>query len=340
MKFFIACSLTFLVFGCATKEQPIGTKTPKLTQPQQKSTTVFGEMEVTETTLASGHTFSAFLWPENAANYRILSKEISQFSMKIDQLTAESRSIDKRILSEQSDWVKFRCIADADLPDESKDIRDCQQIFLDAGSQHGCICLASNQILLSQKNKIILKQRIDTGQEIFDRIDPNPSHIENWLLGGGDPENRIGSKLRIKEVFPKCDLLSGALKEKCLELPQKPRVEIFIRLKHFGRPKMVYKTTPKENDGRITDADYDFKTSMLTFNVHEKDKNDQETGRVFSFKMEKGSVRGVPELTRFQGDINVTDEFGKTRLGTAKFDAKWTPQTEKLYYDVQESDLF
>lgn len=317
IKFLLQLGIVATLISCSTQSQDVKRFPLVLNNKggSEKPKEVFGSMQVTETDLDVGHTFSAFLWPNKPkGNLSDLVEDVTKLSREIDYLTKEYRERNARMIMEKSYWSSWRCVKETDLPTPGTEPQDCLKLMSEAtdGAKKACSCLLTNEPLLKELNLNNLLKRKDIGTKIVSMVEDDNEPGNNWMLGGGeDLSTRVGSVLKIRPG------------------KEGKAFDIYIRLKHFGQEGMIYKTNSTgeaEKEGQIVDANFDAEKNLLTFKLLEK-VDGVVTGNRFEFSMEKGFVKdGSPDLVRLKGNMIKVSPDGKTiSLGGAKFDAQWNP---------------
>jgi hypothetical protein len=312
MKNFSIVFVSLLFLGCSTRNSIMPRNLLNVGGGLSKPTSETGMMGTAENNLDVGNTFSAFLWP-NKPNIplRLLSRDVTKYSESIDTLTKEYRERNARILKEQTFMTTWSCNKETDKPAQQNEPKDCEEIIVDpnGGRSAACSCLYANDPLLKKQNLDNLNSRLELGGKIIAMVEDDWETGNNWLMGGGELATRVGSQLKIKPPAQ-----TGAY-------------EVYLRLKHFGREGMTYKTgAPDDNNpdqGQILGAKYDPKTSLLEFALVEK-VDGQKTGNVYYFQMERG-LAPSKDLTRFKGNLKKVGPLGITlAVGAAKFDGEWS----------------
>lgn len=339
---YILLFVLFLSLGCSIKSPEAGKKLLNIDSPFGKPTDEAGNMGTTDNNLDVGNSFSIFLWPNFPKTpLAKLSEDVSVMSRQIDRLTKEYRDMNTRILREQNYWSVWRCNKDTDRPAEQTEPQACENLVLTSGIQAACSCIAANDPLLKKQNLDNLNARMELGQKIMTMVeDDDDTNTKNWLLGGGEISNRVGSLLKIRQ-------------------PEgNQNFDVYLRFKHFGPEDITYKTpteTPTNEDGtcnsgldvytkkrgtkvcipadtdpgigRILYTEYNASAQTLSFAILEK-SNGSLTGNVYYFLMERGvAPEGPRDLVRFKGNFQKVGLVGQVLgIGAAKFDGDWSKE--------------
>lgn len=320
------------IIGCSTRLNPVGRNLLNIGNRLGKPTTEYGSMKVTETDLDVGHSFSAFLWPEHPTiPMDKLSEEVSTLSRNIDRFTKEYRERNFRIQREQGLWNSWRCNKETDKPSDQPDILDCEKIVLETGVQAACGCILANEPKLKAQNLENLNKRMEMGQVIVSMVEDDFDPGKNWLLGGGDVQYRVGSVLKLRPPTSAGNF------------------EVYLRLKHFGKEDMSYKTPAMEKkpiqqcdpDGQnckpsCTDGLELFMTHTRTLTCVTPDKDENE-GKILSaaYDASKRSLFFVV-FEKVDGKYNGNMYFFKMERG---FAPEGSPDLVRFKGDMAKYDL-
>jgi hypothetical protein len=311
---FAAILLMGICHGCAVEHDQVQNRPPLIKKGLSTFESQFGTLKP--------ETFSFFFWPQGLSEVQTeaLAKKVNSLSMQIDSLTISLHDMVEQKTSLEGDFASLKCIlkwanlGPGDDPDLIVWVTDWKT-SADATE------LAAIQVC--QNNQ-------DTRKDLVSKIDHNTSVDQPLLivqiykaLDPGYPDTVENSKTinapdsKIAIIAPP-EIAKGATKS----APSTSNVNtavVKISLKDFVL-KGYSPATDSKGVEHITNANYNLDTNLLTFDVPEVDSAKNPTGMTYRFALER--VPNIAGYARFKGDVFLLNGEKKTRVGSAKIDAK------------------
>jgi hypothetical protein len=285
----LSCVLSILgLSACSVKQERVKNEPPVIQKNVQPFATSFGNFPITQA--------SVFLWPAGMSEEQAQSivRQVNAASLEVDNISLELTAMNEETTKLLAKWTEQACVEKWSAEyDEFEEQVNSWKTSENPDEQKLIKACADNQERRKAITGEIAPKAAAVGalSEKVDRlVDPDPNKIEN--------KKSIRMATSLLEI-----------------LETDAGVKVNVKLDGFLSPTY----SPSTENGQILNANFDINRRLLSFMVPEVNADNQPTGLIYVFLMERAPDLG--QRARFSGDVRIVDQAGKIlRYGSVRFD--------------------